>query len=101
MPKTVALAHFNQKLANELSTHGFQVVDSRSGQVPDAYLYTSYRPDTDDFGAIRHDHADISIGNYHYTTTDHPATVLLNITGLSLSQIIDRLHSQLARCPRP
>ncbi|HWR43548.1 hypothetical protein [Sporomusa sp.] len=104
MPKTVVLAHHNQKLVNELTAHGFQVVDSathaKPGQAADAYLYASYRPDTDACLATHPDHADISIGNYHYTTIDHPATITLNITGLNPGQIVDTLRHQLARRPR-
>ncbi|SDD97347.1 hypothetical protein [Sporomusa acidovorans] len=105
MPKTIALAHYNQKLANELTHQGFLVVDgtysSRPGQTADAYLYTSYRPDTDDGCLCRHEPADICLGNYHYTIIDHPATIYLNITGLTTDQIADRLHRELARSARP
>jgi len=51
MPKTVALAHYNQQLVNELSAQGFQVVvasssQAKPGQPIDAYLYTNYRDNT-------------------------------------------------------
>ena len=104
MPKTIALAHFNHKLANELSAKGFQVVDSaclrRPGQAVDAYLYTSYRPDTDSWAMVHPEHGDISIDNYHYTTADHPTTIQLNVTGLTADQIADKLRQRLARCCR-
>lgn len=104
MPKTVLLAHYSQKLASELTAHGFRVVDStdhtRSGQAADAYLFASYRPDTDACFSDYPEHADISLGNYHYTTSDHPATTLLNITGLDAGQIADTLRHKLARQPR-
>ncbi|SMD09327.1 hypothetical protein [Sporomusa malonica] len=104
MPKTVLLAHYNQKLANELTAHGFRVVDStahsKPGQAADACLFASYHPDTDACFTDYPDHADISIGNYHYTTSDHPTTTMLNITGLNASQIADTLRHKLARQPR-
>jgi hypothetical protein len=104
MPKTITLAQHNQKLVKELTTYGFQVVDStthaKPGHAADAYLYASYRPDTNDGVAAYYDHADISIGNYHYTTADHPAPIMLNITGLSTGQIADTLRHELARRPQ-
>lgn len=105
MSKTIALAHYNDKLANELSAHGFRVVDNshlvRPGQAVDAYLYTSYHPDTDTLTGTQAEHADITVGNYHYTVTDHPSTMQLNITGLTTNQIADKLRHRLARCSRP
>ncbi|TWH46369.1 hypothetical protein [Sporomusa sp. KB1] len=104
MSKTIALAHYNDKLANELTAQGFRVVDSshlgRPGQAADAYLYTSYHPDTDTWAGTQAEHADITVGNYHYTIADHPATMLLNITGLTTDQIADKLRHCLARCSR-
>ncbi|MDF2571241.1 MAG: hypothetical protein K0R55_2845 [Sporomusa sp.] len=104
MPKKVSLAHYSQKLANELTAHGFQVVDStdysKPGQTADAYLFASYHPDRNACFADYPDHADISVGNYHYTATDHPEPIMLNITGLSSSQIADTLHHKLAHHPR-
>lgn len=104
MSKTIALAHYNHKLANQLSAQGFRVVDnsylSRPGQAADAYLYTSYHPDTDTWVTPHPEHGDISLGNYHYTTTDHPATLQLNITGLTANQITDILRQRLAHCAR-
>ncbi|MGL5512032.1 MAG: hypothetical protein ACRDBM_02175 [Sporomusa sp.] len=106
MPKTVALAHYNQQLVNELSAHGFQVVVASSGQAKpgqtiDAYLSTNYRDNTTIYFTVQPDQADISIGNYHYTPTDHPAPIYLNITGLDQCQIAERLHHELARRSRP
>lgn len=103
MPKTVALAHYNQQLLNELSAHGFQVVVASSGQVKpgqtiDAYLYTNYRDNT--MITAQPDQADISIGNYHYTPLDRPATIYLNITGLDQCRIAERLHHELAHRSR-
>ncbi len=104
MTKKIILAGNNPKLVNDLTSYGFQVVDStdhkKTGHAADAYLYTSYRPDTDDFLASRPGHADISIGNYHYTTSDHPDTVTLNITGLQARQIADILIQKLAHRPK-
>ena len=105
MPKTIALAQYNHKLAAKLSAQGFRVVDSsylsRPGQAADAYLYTSYRPDTDTWVVAPPEHGDISLGNYyHYTTADHPTTIPLNITGLTADQIVDKLRHGLARCSR-
>ncbi|WP_371375140.1 hypothetical protein [Sporomusa aerivorans] len=104
MPKTIALAKPNSKLASELAAHGFRVLDgvyqSSTGQAADIYLYTSYRPTTEACLTAHTEYADISIGHYHYTTTDHPATIMLNITGLNPSQIIDRVQHELARRPR-
>jgi|GEM_PF-3462537 len=105
MPKTVALAHYNQQLVNELSAQGFQVVvasssQAKPGQPIDAYLYTNYRDNTTICFAAQPDQADISGGNYHYTTTDHPATIYLNITGLDQRQIAERLHYELVRRSR-
>ncbi len=101
MPRTIALANYNDKLANELSAQGFRVVDStylsRAGQTIDAYLYTSYRPDTDCCITVSPEHGDISIGNYHYTTADHPTTIRLNITGLTSAQIADTIRHDLGR----
>ncbi|WP_425059306.1 hypothetical protein SCACP_39900 [Sporomusa carbonis] len=104
MPKTVMLANDNPKLVHELQAHGFRVVDnndrSRPGMTADAYLYTSYRPDMNDGLTCHPVHADRSIGNYHYTTDDHPATIMLNITGLNAGQVVDTLRQQLARKPQ-
>lgn len=104
MSKTIALAHYNPRLANELSAQGFRVVDSshlgRPGQAADAYLYTSYHPDIDTGTGTQAEQADITVGNYHYTIADHPATMLLNITGLTTGQIADELRHRLACCSR-
>lgn len=104
MPKTIALSHYNHKLANELCAQGFRVVDSaylgRPGQAADAYLYTSYRPDSDTWGAVHPEHGDINLGNYHYITADHPITIQLNITGLTADQIADKLRQHFARYNR-
>jgi len=104
MSKTIALAHYNHKLANELSAQGFRVVDSSHlgypGQAADAYLYTSYHPDTDTWAGPQPEYADITIGNYHYAVADHPSTMLLNITGLTTDQIADKLRHRLAGCSR-
>ena len=104
MPKTIALASFSQKLADELTARGYRVIDretsSRPGALADAYLYTSYRPDMNDDMTGHPGHADISVGNYHYITSDHPDTIKLNITGLKASQISDNLELHLARRPR-
>ncbi|QDR83006.1 hypothetical protein [Sporomusa termitida] len=104
MTKTIILDGHNPKLANALTDYGFQVVDitnrSKPGHAADAYLYTSYRPDTDDCLTSRPGHADICIGNYHYNTSDHPDTVTLNITGLTASQIADILIHKLAHRPK-
>lgn len=93
---TIALASYNDKLATELAALGFRVVDgsymSRPGQAADAYLYTSYRPDADCWFSA-HEHGDICLGNYHYSTTSHPATISLNITGLTAEQIALKLRS--------
>lgn len=102
MPTTIVLANYNDKLANELTARGFRVVAGtcpgrRPEQTATAYLYTSYRPDTDCLLTAQTEPGDISIGNYHYTTTEHPATIPLNITGLTAEQIVDKLHHQLAR----
>ncbi len=101
MPKTIVLATPCARLTDELTAHGFRVVDgtyhSQPGKAADAYLYTSYRPDTADLLSAHPEHADISIGNYHYTTEDHPATIMLNITGLNPGQVIDTLRHGLAR----
>ncbi len=103
VPKTVALASYSPKLANELIAQGFKVVDGsqylETKQAADAYLYTSYRPDTVDFLTAHPGHADISIGNYHYTTVEHNSTIMLNITGLKTREIIDSLHHHLAHRP--
>lgn len=102
MTKTIIMASHNPKLVKALATYGFRIVDSTkltAGQSADAYLYTGYRPDTDGFFTAGPDPADISIGNYHYTTSDHPATVMLNITGLNANQIADILIHKLAHRP--
>jgi len=101
MPTTIALANYNDKLANELTARGFRVVattspDRRPGQPTDAYLYTSYRPDSDCWLSVQPEHGDICLGNYHYTTADHPATISLNITGLTADQITEKLRHNLA-----
>lgn len=103
MPKTIILSTPCAKLADELTKQGFRVVDNtyhrRPGQAADAYLYTSYRPDTE--ALLSHpDHADISLGNYHDIPADHPGTIMLNITGLNSSQVIDTLRYRLSRRPQ-
>ena len=102
MPKTIMLAITCASLADELTAQGFRVVDStsRPGQAVDAYLYTSYRPGTEALLSTHPEPADISIGNYHEPITDHPATIMLNITGLNSGQVIDTLRHRLARRPR-
>lgn len=101
MPTTIALANYNDKLANELTARGFRVVAAasghRTGQTTDAYLYTSYRPDSDCWFTVQPEHGDINLGNYHYTTVDHPTTIPLNITGLTADQIAEKLRHSLAR----
>lgn len=103
MPKTIALANYSPKLVSELTAQGFKVVNGthylETNQAVDAYLYTSYRPDTVDFLTAHPGHADISIGNYHYTTVEHNSTIMLNITGLKTREIIDSLHQHLGRRP--
>lgn len=103
MPRTVVLATPCARLADELTLHGFRVVDSayssHPGKAADAYLYTSYRPDTEAILSAHPDHADISIGNYHYTTSDHPSTIMLNITGQNPSQVVEMLRHKLAHRP--
>ena len=104
MPKTIMLATPCARLADELTAQGFRVVystcHSRPGQAVDAYLYTSYRPGTEALLSTHPEPADISIGNYHEPIADHPATIMLNITGLNSGQVIDTLRHRLARRPR-
>ena len=105
MPTTIALANYNDKLANELAARGFRVVAATAPghcleQATDAYLYTSYRPDSDCWLTVQPEHGDINLGNYHYTTADHPATIPLNITGLTPDQIVEKLRHSLARRSR-
>ena len=103
MPKTIALANPNSRLASTLARHGFRVMDEtdrlRPGQAADVCLYTSYRPATEACLTAHTEHADISVGHYHYTTADHPATIMLNITGLNHGQVIDRIQQELERRP--
>lgn len=103
MPKTIALAQYNDKLAAALTAQGFRVIAGdqhlRPGQAADAYLYTSYRPDTTWLEA-QPEHADITIGNYHYTIADHPATIGVNITGLNPDQVANTLRHRLAASRR-
>ena len=103
MQKTIVLAAPCARLADELTEQGFRVVNNaylyQPGRAADAYLYTSYRPDTE--ALLSHlDHADISLGNYHDIPADHPGTIMLNITGLNSSQVIDTLRYRLARRPQ-
>lgn len=104
MPKTIAIADPNSRLAAELAAHGFRVVDgasqARPGQAADVCLYTSYRPTTEACLTAHSEQADISIGHYHYTIADHPATIMLNITGLNPRQVIDCIQHELGRRPR-
>lgn len=104
MSKTIALANPNSRLAGELTTRGFRVVDGANpaipGQAADVYLYTCYRPTTEACLTAHSEQADISIGHYHYTTADHPDTIMLNITGLNPGQVIDRIQHELERRPR-